>query len=239
MRAMLLAAGLGTRLRPITDRQPKCMVPVAGKSALQRNIEWLRSYGITQFVINLHYYPDMVTDYFGDGSGFGVSIQYSYEPALLGTAGALWAARRFFPKERFLVLYADNLIDCNINSFYNLHLCAGATLSMALFWRQDVSASGVVKVDEAGKIIAFKEKPLPGEILSNWVNAGLLLCEPKVMEFIPPAQSSDFGYDVLPALLAAGEKLQGYLMQPEETLYWIDRLEDLARTEAIFQKEGL
>lgn len=236
---MLLAAGLGIRLRPITDRQPKCMVPVAGKAVLQRNIEWLRSYGITEIVINLHHYPEVVTDYFGTGSRFKVNIQYSYEPVLLGTAGALWAASRFFSQERFLVLYADNLLDCNINSFYTSHLSTETTLSMALFWRQDVSASGVVKVDEAGSIIAFKEKPLPEEVFSNWVNAGLLLCEPKVLEFIPPAQPSDFGHDILPALLAAGEKLSGYLMQPEESLYWIDRPEDLARTEAIFKKEGL
>ena len=96
MKAMLLAAGLGTRLRPLTDHIPKCMVPVAGKPVLQRNIEWLRSQGVVDLVVNLHHYPEVVTDYFGDGSAFGVHLHYSYEPELLGTAGALWGAREYF-----------------------------------------------------------------------------------------------------------------------------------------------
>ena len=101
MKAMLLAAGFGTRLGRLTDQCPKCMVPVAGKPVLQRNIEWLRSQGVVDLVVNLHHYPEVVTDYFGDGSAFGVRLSYSYEPELLGTAGALWGARRFFAQNGF------------------------------------------------------------------------------------------------------------------------------------------
>jgi len=228
-KAMLLAAGLGTRLSPLTDNLPKCMVPVAGKPVLQHDVEWLRSRGVVDLVVNLHHCPEAVTDHFGDGSAFGVRIHYSYEPELLGTAGAVWAAHRFFSQERFLVIYADNLIDCNLNRLYNLHVDSQATLTMALFWRADVSASGVVALEEGGRIVAFKEKPKPEEVLSHWVNAGLLLCEPGVLRFIPPGQSSDFGHDVLPALLAAGEPLYGYTMGPDEGLWWIDTPEDLQR----------
>ncbi len=237
-KAMLLAAGPGTRLRPLTDSLPKCMVPVAGKPVLQHNVEWLRSQGVVDLVVNLHYHPETVTDHFGDGSAFGVRIHYSYEPELLGTAGALWAARQFFSQERFLVLYADNLIDCDLTRLYDLHMASRATLTMALFWRADVSASGVVSLDENGRISAFKEKPKPEEALSHWVNAGLLLCEPGVPRFIPPEQPSDFGHDVLPALLAAGELLYGYTMGPDEGLWWIDTAEDLQQVREEWKRKN-
>jgi NDP-sugar pyrophosphorylase family protein len=229
MKAMLLAAGLGTRLRPLTDNLPKCMVAVAGKPVLQHNVEWLRSQGVVDLVVNLHHCPEAVSDHFGDGNALGVCIHYSYEPELLGTAGALWAARQFFFHERFLVVYADNLIDCDLDRLHNLHTTSQAILTMALFRRADVSASGVVGLEEDGRIVAFKEKPEPEEILSHWVNAGLLLCELGVLRFIPPGQFSDFGHDVLPALLAAGEFLYGYTMGPGEGLWWIDTPEDLQR----------
>lgn len=233
MKAMLLAAGLGTRLKPLTDHLPKCMVPVAGKPVLQRNLEWLRSQGITDLVVNLHRHPEVVKNYFGDGKSLGVRLHYSYEPQLLGTAGAIRAARRFFSQKRFWVLYADNLFHCDLNRLFKLHVARGAILTMALFWREEVSASGVAKLDGEGRILAFQEKPGPGKFLSHWVNAGLFLCEPRVLPWIPPEGPSDFGYEVLPALLTAGERLQGYPMGPDERLYWIDTPQDLARAEAL------
>jgi NDP-sugar pyrophosphorylase family protein len=238
MKAMLLAAGLGTRLRPLTDHCPKCMVPVAGKPVLQRNIEWLRSRGIVDLVVNLHYCPDAVTGYFGDGSAFGVRLEYSYEPELLGTAGALWGARRFLSGQRFWVLYTDNLVSCSLERMESLHRAQGATLTMGLFWREDVSASGVVGLDGQSRITGFKEKPAAHEVLSHWVNAGIYLCEARVLEFIPPGRASDFGHDILPAMLAAGEPLFGYTLGPGENLDWIDTPDDLARTEASHQNSA-
>ena len=238
MKAMLLAAGFGTRLRPITDHLPKCMVPVAGKAVLQRNIEWLRSQGIVDLVVNLHHNPDAVTSYFGDGRAFGVHISYSYEPELLGTAGALWAARRFLATERFWVYYADNLVKCSLKRMASLHQARGATLTMGLFWREDVSASGVVGLDGDGRITGFKEKPAAHEVLSHWVNAGLFLCEARVLQLIPPGQVCDFGHDILPAMLLAGEPMYGYTLGLGETLHWIDTPVDLARTEAFLQENS-
>ena len=233
MNAMLLAAGLATRLRPLTDHLPKCMVPVAVKPVLQWNIEWLRSQGIVNLVVNLHHQPEAVVNYLEDGRSFGVTIDYSYESYLLGTAGALWAARRFFWEESFIVLYADNLINCHLQNLYNLHRRSQAVLTMALFWRDDVRASGMVQINETGRIIAFKEKPHSQEMSSHWVNAGLFICEPRVLQFIPPEKTSDFGHEILPAMLDAGETLYGYTMRPGETLYWIDTPEDLAYTEKL------
>ena len=235
MKAMLLAAGFGIRLRPLTDHLPKCMVPVAGKPVLQRNIEWLLSQGVVDLVVNLHLYPELVTDYFGDGSAFGVRLEYSYEPQLLGTAGALWGARRFLGAERFWVVYADNILNCSLKRMESLHLAQGATLTMGLFWREDLSASGVVRLDDDGRITGFKEKPAADEVLSNWVNAGVYLCEAKVHQFIPPGRACDFGHDILPAMLSAGEPMYGYILGPGETLNWIDTPADLARTGAALE----
>ena len=236
MKAMLLAAGLGTRLKPLTDHCPKCMVPVAGKPVLQRNIEWLGSQGVVDLVVNLHHYPEAVTGYFGNGGAFGVRINYSYEPELLGTAGALWAARRFLASESFWVVYADNLLHCSLERMESLHRAHGATLTMGLFWREDVSASGVVGLDGHGRITGFKEKPAADEVLSHWVNAGIFLCEARIQQFIPPGQACDFGHDILPAMLSAGEPLYGYTLGHGETLHWIDTQEDLARTAATLQE---
>lgn len=234
---MLLAAGLGTRLRPLTNHIPKCMVPVAGKPILMRNIEWLRSQGVVDLVVNLHHFPQAVIDYLGDGRDLGVKLAYSYEPELQGTAGALWAARRFLTSDRFWVLYADNLLTCQLNRMANLHEASKATLTMGLFWRKDVGASGVASLTDGNRITEFKEKPEENEILSHWVNAGLYLCESKILEFIPPRRVCDFGHEILPALLAAGEPMFGYTFGPGETLYWIDTPEDLACTEAILGTE--
>ncbi|RJR34081.1 MAG: nucleotidyltransferase family protein [Deltaproteobacteria bacterium] len=236
MKAMLLAAGLGTRLRPLTDRLPKCLVPVAGKPVLQWNIEWLRSQGVTDLVVNLHHYPEVVTGYFGNGHTFGVHLEYSYEPELLGTAGALWGARRFLSTARFWVLYADNLVNCSLERMASLHLARKATLTMGLFWREDVSTSGVVGLNGDGRISGFKEKPAADEVLSHWVNAGILLCEAGIHQFIPPDRASDFGHDILPAMLTAGEPMYGYTLGPEETLLWIDTPDDLALTLSVMQK---
>jgi NDP-sugar pyrophosphorylase family protein len=215
------------------------MVPVAGKPMVQHNLEWLRSQGITEVVVNLHRHPEAVTSFLGDGGFLGVRLHYSYEPEVMGTAGAVWAARRFFSGETFCVLYTDNFITCNLKSLGAVHCQHRATLTMALFHRADVSASGVVGLEEDGRIIAFKEKPGPAEALSHWINAGLFLCEPKVLEFIPPGRYSDFGYEVLPALLAAGEPLYGYQMGPEERLHWIDTPEDLDYTDKILKGMGV
>jgi mannose-1-phosphate guanylyltransferase len=235
---MLLAAGLGTRLKPLTDQCPKCMIKVAGKPVLQRNIEWLRSKGVLDLVVNVHLFPELITDYFGDGSAFGVHLEYSYEPQLLGTAGALWGARRFLGSERFWVVYADNLVNCSLQRLENLHLSRGATLTMGVFWREDVSTSGVVELDDDARITGFKEKPASFEMLSHWVNAGIYLCEAKVHHYIPPDRACDFGYDILPVMLSMREPIYGYTLGPGETLHWIDTLEDLARTEALYEKEN-
>lgn len=237
MRALLLAAGLGTRLQPLTESVPKAMVPVGGVPMLERNIRLLKESGITEMAVNLHHLPEVVRGHFGDGSGFGVSIRWSHEPQLLGTAGALLPLRDFF-EDRFLVLYADNLIAIDLEAVERTHRGQKAALTMALWQRDDVSSSGVAELDEHGLLRRFIEKPASRVTVGNWVNAGFLICEPDVHGFIrePP---SDFGHSVIPAMLAGGERIAGYRMGAGEVLRWIDTPDDLARVEAELERDPI
>lgn len=239
MKAMLLAAGLGTRLYPLTAQRPKCMVRVAGKPVLQWNIEWLRSQGCLDLIVNLHHCPEAVSQYFGDGNAYGVRLVYSYEPELMGTAGALWAARRFLSTEQFWVIYADNLLNCSLERMERRHGARDATLTMGLFWREDVGTSGMVEVDGQGRITRFTEKPAADEVVSHWVNAGLFLCQRAIMQYIPPNQTCDFGHDILPAMLSAGAPMYGHTLDLGESLYWIDTPADLVRTEAMLRQDSV
>jgi mannose-1-phosphate guanylyltransferase len=228
MKAVVLAAGMGTRLRPHTDAMPKPMVAVAGRSLLERTVAWLEANGITEIAVNLHHRPEVVTHHFGE------RLHYSYEPEPLGTAGALVPLATWLGSNRFLVLYGDNLIELDLAAMLRLHERERATTTVALFERDEVSASGVAEL--AGhRIVSFTEKPEPGETDSRLVSAGLLVCEPRVTRFVEPGGSADFGHDVLPALLAAGEIVAGYVMQPGESLYWIDTPSDLARVDMLLR----
>ena len=230
MKALLLAAGEGRRLRPLTGKLPKPMIPIAGKAILEHNINLLARYGINQIAINLHYYPEVVMDYFGDGSGFGVSITYSYEPELLGTAGAVKKLENFF-EDTFLVIYADNLIECDLSRlllFHNEHQGIG---TIALHYRDNVSQSGMVALDPCERIIHFIEKPQASQVISHWVNSGILVFEKGVLKYIPSRVPSDFGREIIPILLKQKEKLYGYRLRDDEEIWWIDTLEDLSHVQ--------
>jgi NDP-sugar pyrophosphorylase family protein len=230
VKAVLLAAGVGKRLRPLTDERPKCMVPVAGTPVLRRNVEWLRDSGVTELAVNLHHHPDVVREHFGDGADLGVSIRYSHEPVLLGTAGALRPLAPWLGEETFVVLYADNLVDCDLSTLVRVHEERAAAATVALFRRDDVSASGVAELDDDDRIVRFVEKPRPEETTSNWVSAGLVVCSPTVLRYVPEG-TSDLGRDVLPALIASGETVAGYRLTSPGSLLWIDTPADLERAE--------
>jgi len=236
---MLLAAGLGSRLRPWTDDRPKCMVEVAGRPLIDWTIDWLVSEGVTELVINLHHRPEVLTAHLGDGRTLGLSIEYSYEEWLRGTAGAVAAASDLLGPGRFLTVYADNLVRCSLRRLLEQHVASSATMTVALHGREDVSGSGVAEIDADGYIRRFVEKPAPGTTTSRWVSAGLLVCEPAVLDYIPSDRASDFGRDVIPAIVAAHERVGGYSMHSPERLLWIDTPQDLARTERQLAQEVL
>jgi mannose-1-phosphate guanylyltransferase len=230
MKAMILAAGEGVRLRPLTQRIPKCMVPCRGKPILEHTLEWLRQFGVTQVVVNLYHLPDVITDYFGDGSRWGMGITYSPEAELLGTAGAVRNVAWFFDGP-FLVWYGDNLSRCNIDRLAAFHCSKGGAGTIALHHREDPTSSGIVGLDDQDRITRFLEKPKAEQVFSHWVSAGIFVLEPEVLQDIPSQGAPDFGRDVFPSLLARGTPLYGYRLSEAEGLGWIDTPEDLRRME--------
>jgi NDP-sugar pyrophosphorylase family protein/phosphoheptose isomerase len=206
MKALILAAGAGTRLRPLTDELPKPMLPVAGVPLLEHTVQALRRQGITELAVNLHHLPDAVTRHFGDGRRFGVRITYSPERTLLGTAGAARRLRSFLD-ETFLVIYGDVLTDLSFTDLAAFHRERGAVLTLAVHRVADPTAAGLVGVDATGRVTRFVEKPAPEEVFTDLVNAGVLVVEPSVLDGVPAGCPCDFGRDVLPRLLAAGARV--------------------------------
>lgn len=197
---MLLAAGEGTRLRPLTEHCPKPMLTVGGTPMLEHLVALLRAYGVTEIAINLHYKPQSIVSHFGDGSRFGVSITYSYEAELLGSAGAARNLDRFLD-ETFFVLYGDVLTDIDLAKLAQQHRARSAAMTLALYEVEDPSRCGIVRTREDGKVEAFVEKPGLDQIVGRFANAGVYVAEPEILAHIPRHRPSDFGHDLIPELL--------------------------------------
>jgi NDP-sugar pyrophosphorylase family protein len=200
LQAIILAAGEGTRLRPLTEKVPKPLVPIANIPLLIRTIFLLRSQGVTEIGINLCYKAEQIISALGDGEGLGVSITYSQETELLGTAGGV---KRFAPRltEAFLVLYGDNLYDFTIAPLIAHHHRVQTVATIATFTTPDPTACGLVGTDSEGYVTQFLEKPLLSEVFTDQANAGVYVLEPEVLDCIPSDIACDFGRDVFPAML--------------------------------------
>lgn len=201
MKALILAAGEGTRLGTLTRDRPKPMLPVGGRPILEHLVLFARHHGISDIAINLHYKPQSILDHFGDGSRFGVSITYSHEDTLLGSAGA---ARKldWFLDETFVVLYGDVLTDLDLSDLTARHRASGGAATLALYAVEDPSRCGMVATDPSGRIQSFVEKPVPGTADHLLANAGVYVAEPRVLTSIPRDRAYDFGHDLFPMLLA-------------------------------------
>lgn len=203
MKAMVLAAGLGTRLKPITYGIPKPMVPVIDRPCMAHLLELVARHGITDAVANLHYFPDTIRDYFGDGSAFGVNIQYNFEPELLGTAGGVRAVSEILTEggEPFLIISGDALTDIDLTALVERHKSAGGVATLTVKRVSDTREYGVVLHDEAGRITGFQEKPDPEEALSDLGNCGIYVFSPEIFGYFPDAEFVDWAQDVFPTLL--------------------------------------
>jgi len=188
MQAIILAGGLGTRLRPLTDNTPKPLLLIKGKPIMQYAIENLKKQGITNIILGISYHADKIKEYFGDGSKFGVNIQYSIEEEPLGTGGAVKQAVENI-KEPFILAWGDNLMDVNFNEMMEIHKRNNAVLTMALTPREDVEHFGAAKL-EGEKIIGFIEKPKREEAPSNLINAGAFIINPDALDILPEGKSN-------------------------------------------------
>lgn len=196
-----MAAGLGTRLKPLTGLIPKPMVPIANRPALYHILRLLSQHGITEVVVNLHHLPDTVTSYFGDGAWLGVDLRYSFEERLLGTAGGVKNNQGFLGDDTFLVMSGDALTDVDLTALISAHRTHGSIATLAVTEVGDPSEYGVVVVDDNERVRGFQEKPSREEARSNLCNCGMYVFEPEIFQRIPPAEFYDFGTMVLPELL--------------------------------------
>lgn len=218
MKAMVMAAGLGTRLRPLTDYLPKPMVPIANRPVLHHLLNLLARHDIREVGINLHSFPELIRRYFGDGAALGMSIRWSEETELLGTAGGTKRLEDFWGGETILVTSGDGLHDIDVTALLGHHRRTGALATLTVKPVDDPSAYGAVIVDRDTRIRGFQEKPRRDEARSDLANCGVYVIEPELLERIPAGTFSDFGQDVWPALVSAGEPIYAYTTMA----YWND-----------------
>jgi mannose-1-phosphate guanylyltransferase/mannose-1-phosphate guanylyltransferase/phosphomannomutase len=195
MRAMVLAAGLGTRLRPLTYEITKPMVPVLDRPVMEHIVELLARHGLGEVIANLHYFPDSIREYFGE------RLQYRYEQELLGTAGGVRACSGFFGDESFLVISGDALTDIDLTALVARHRSSGGVATLAVKRVADTREYGVVLHDADGRITGFQEKPAPEEALSDLGNCGIYVFEPQIFDYFPDTPFVDWAQDVFPVLL--------------------------------------
>jgi len=215
-----MAAGYGTRLEPLTIAVPKPLVPIVNKPSMLHNIELLHFYGFREITANIHYHPEQIQNYFGDGNEFGVQLRYSYEEELMGTAGGVWRMGKVINdvQDTFVVMSSDAITDINLSKIVDFHKKKKALVTIGLAPVEDPSEFGVVITDADSKISAFQEKPKKGKALSNMVNAGIYVMEPEVLDMIPANTFYDFGKQLFPKLAEGKDEIYGYKM----TEYWSD-----------------
>ena len=207
MKAFLLAAGKGTRLKGIAEGTPKCLVPIQGKPLLHYWLTLCKAYGITEVLINVHHLADRVLGYLA-ASDSGIRVIPVYEKSLMGTAGTVAANRGFVQGEdHFFIFYADNLTNMNLQRFLDFHRRNDAVFTMGLFRTQSPRECGIATLDKDNRVIKFREKPPVPE--TNLANAGIYLAGQDLFDHIPDKETIDFGYDVLPGLV---NRMHGYII---------------------------
>lgn len=243
MKALILAAGKGTRLKQLTANTPKPMLEVGGEPLLAHHVRRLQAVGVTEIAINLHHAAEVITEYFGDGSRYGVQIEYSYEPELLGTAGAAKKLAGFL-NEPFFVIYGDVFNNVDLAALAGFHASskqaqpgvdAAAVLSMSLYRVPNPTECGLVEITAAGRVTRFVEKPPADQVFTDLANAGLLICDPGILAYIPPATVYDFGRDLIPALLAQAVPVFGKPVTETEHVIDIGTLPGLARAQELIE----
>jgi mannose-1-phosphate guanylyltransferase / phosphomannomutase len=219
MKGVIMAGGFGTRLKPLTINRPKPMVPVANRPIMEHIVALLARHGITELVSILYFQPEHITSYFGDGSRFGVEMEYVTADADYGTAGAVRNAAHLLGDDRIIVISGDVLTDFDLGSAISAHEQRGAEATIALTAVENPLAFGIVILDEeSGRIVRFLEKPTWGEVFSDTINTGIYILEAAALRRVPVRTNVDFSKDLYPQMLREGAGLYGHVAHG----YWRD-----------------
>ncbi len=217
MKAVVMAGGEGSRLRPLTVGRPKPMVPVVNKNTLAHILDLLKSHGITEVIVTLRYMAASIQDFFGDGANFGMHIEYSVEETPLGTAGSVKHAAKLLD-DTFLVISGDAVVDFDLQAIIQSHRDHQAQATLTLYQVPNPLEYGVIVTDEEGRITQFLEKPSWSEVFSDTVNTGIYVMEPEVLDLIPDEGPYDFSGELFPSMLTRKMALYGYVAEG----YWCD-----------------
>src|SRR5215210_1601946 len=217
MQAFILAGGKGTRLRPLTMHTPKPIVPIANRPFLLYQLELLKRADVRDVILSLSYQPQKIEDRLGDGTDYGVKIQYTVEASPLGTAGAYRNAAGLI-RETTIVFNGDVLTDIDLNDVIAFHRERRAAATIVLAPVPNPTAYGLVETGDQGRVRGFLEKPKPEEVTCDTINAGIYILEPKVLDYIPENEPFMFEYGVFPQLLKNKEAFFGYIWRG----YWRD-----------------
>lgn len=226
MKAVVMAGGQGTRLRPLTSNQPKPMLPIVGRPMMEHVLRLLRQHGFTETVATVQFLASVIRNYFGDGADLGVQMAYATEDEPLGTAGSVKNAEHFLD-ETFLVISGDAVTDIDLSEAVRFHREKGAAVTVVLKRVENPLEFGIVIADDDGRIDRFLEKPGWGEVFSDTINTGIYVVEPEVLGYVPAAEEHDFAKDLFPALLDKGLPMYGFVADG----YW----EDVGNLEAYLE----
>ena len=218
MKAVLLAGGEGKRLKLVTGDTPKPMAPLLGAPVMERIVHLLRRNGFTRLCAALCYRPEAIQAHFGDGSAFGVQMEYHVQSEPIGTAGSVLQCRDFYGNEDFLVMSGDAMCDFDLRGLYEKHKESGAAVTMALHENLEPLRYGLVLLDRNGRVRHFVEKPDWPQVVTNLVSTGIYVISPRAMGYVPEGQPFDFAKHLFPMLLHSGEEILGVPMEG----YWTD-----------------
>ena len=218
MKAVVMAGGFGTRIQPLTNSRPKPMLPIMNKPMMEHTMMMLKDLGITEFIVLLYFKPEIIQDYFKDGSDFGINIKYVIPDDDYGTAGAVKLAEELIGDENFIIISGDLVTDFNFKKLFQFHEEKKSKLSIGLTSVENPLQFGVVIANEDGVIEKFLEKPSWGEVFSDTINTGIYIIEPEILDFIPKGENFDFAKDLFPTLMEKKIELMAYNLKG----YWRD-----------------
>jgi len=216
-KAVVLVGGEGTRLRPLTYHVPKAMMPVLNRPFIEHTIGYLKKWGIEDIILATSYLPESIQSYLGDGSRLGVRLSYAVESVPMGTAGAIRNVRQYL-NGTFAVLNGDIFTDIDIADMLAFHQQKRSRATIALTWVDNPCAFGIIETGSEGRVRHFIEKPSPDRVTTNWINAGVYILEPEVLEHVPASSHYMFEAGLFPLLIELGEPVFGYSFSG----YWLD-----------------